>query len=99
MAAAVTVMAFTPFIDWGKFLPRPWTDIPKRASPDGSQANIKTFPVNHSEVIIYPKTDDKHLEHDNLLDYQKSLVVVKMLYLRSERTVLYAYIFGVWKWL
>jgi hypothetical protein len=56
----------------------PSTDIPKRAIPDGAQANIKT-PVDHSEVITYPKTDDKHLENDNLLDQQKSLAVVKML--------------------
>ncbi|MGH9975550.1 MAG: hypothetical protein ACRD8Z_06900, partial [Nitrososphaeraceae archaeon] len=65
----------------------PSTDIPKRASPDGAQANIKT-PVDHSEVITYPKTGDKHLEHDNLLDHQQSLAVVKMLYLRSEYSLI-----------
>jgi hypothetical protein len=52
------------------------------------KANIKT-PVDHSEVITYPKTDDKHLEHDNLLDQQKSLAVVKMLYLRSEYSLIW----------
>jgi hypothetical protein len=52
------------------------------------KANIKT-PVDHSEVITYPKTDDKHLELDNLLDQQKSLAVVKMLYLRSEYSLIW----------
>jgi rieske iron-sulfur protein len=61
MAAAGTVLAFAPFVDWGKFLPNIQTNVAKRAKaelPDGTQANINTFPVNHSEVVIYPKTDD-----------------------------------------
>jgi pimeloyl-ACP methyl ester carboxylesterase len=40
MAAAGTVLAFAPFVDWGKFLPRA-----KAQLPNGTQAN-NTFPVN-----------------------------------------------------
>ena len=69
MAAAGTVMTFTSFVDWGKFLPNTQTNVAKRAKaelPDGTQANIITFPVNHSEVVIYPKTDDAVLNKDGV---------------------------------
>src|SRR5881396_4295784 len=61
MAAAGTVMTFAPFVDWGKFLPNPANAVAQKVKvelPDGSQANVKTFPVNHSEAVIYPKTKD-----------------------------------------
>ena len=61
MAAAGTVMTFAPFVDWGKFLPNPAGNVSERAKvelPDGSQANVKTFRVNHSEAIIYPRSAD-----------------------------------------
>jgi hypothetical protein len=44
MAAVGTVMAFAPFVDWGKFLPSTQSNVAKRAKaelPDGTQANIK----------------------------------------------------------
>jgi pimeloyl-ACP methyl ester carboxylesterase len=47
MVAAGTVLAFAPFVDWGKFLSQ--LNVAKRAKaqvPDGSQANNETFPVN-----------------------------------------------------
>jgi pimeloyl-ACP methyl ester carboxylesterase len=47
MAGAGTVLAFAPFVDWGKFLSQ--LNVAKRAKaqvPDGSQANNETFPVN-----------------------------------------------------
>jgi ubiquinol-cytochrome c reductase iron-sulfur subunit len=58
MSAAGSVMAFAPFVDWGKFLPNTQTNVAKRAKaelPDGSHANIMRFPVNHPQVVIYPK--------------------------------------------
>ena len=61
LAAAGTVVTFTPFIDWGKFLPNPAGSANEKGKvelPDGSQANVKTFKVNHAEAIIYPKSDD-----------------------------------------
>jgi rieske iron-sulfur protein len=73
MAAAGTVLAFAPFVDWGKFLPNPQSNVAKRAKaelPDGTQANINTFPVNHSEVVIYPKTDDAVLNKEAFRTWQ-----------------------------
>ena len=67
MAAAGTVLTFIPFVDWGKFLPNPTGSISERAKvelPDGSQANVKTFQVNHSEAVVYPKTDDPTLNKE-----------------------------------
>ena len=67
MAAAGTVMTFAPFVDWGKFLPNPTGQLNERQKvelPDGSQASVKTFPVNHSEAVIYPKTNDPVLDEE-----------------------------------
>jgi ubiquinol-cytochrome c reductase iron-sulfur subunit len=67
LAAAGTVMTFAPFVDWGKFLPNPAGQLKERQKvelPDGSQANVKAFPVNHSEAVIYPKTDDPVLNNE-----------------------------------
>lgn len=74
MAAAGTVMTFAPFVDWGKFLPNPAANVSERAKvelPDGSQANVKTFRVNHSEAIIYPKSaDDPSLNEEAFRTWQ-----------------------------
>ena len=73
MAAAGTVLTFIPFIDWGKFLPNPAGKISQKAKvelPDGSQANVKTFPVNHSESVIYPKTNDAVLNKESFRIWQ-----------------------------
>jgi rieske iron-sulfur protein len=67
LAAAGTVMTFAPFVDWGKFLPNPSGQLKERQKvelPDGSQASVKAFPVNHSEAVIYPKTDDPVLNNE-----------------------------------
>jgi ubiquinol-cytochrome c reductase iron-sulfur subunit len=73
MAAAGTVMSFTPFIDWGKFMPNPIGGNLQRAPvilPDGSQANAKTFLVNHSEAIRYPTTGDRVLDSEPFRNWQ-----------------------------
>ena len=73
MAAAGTVMTFTPFVDWGKFLPNPQPAISNRAKvelPDGTQANIASFPANQSAVVIYPKTDDPVLNKEAFRTWQ-----------------------------
>jgi ubiquinol-cytochrome c reductase iron-sulfur subunit len=67
MAAAGTVMAFTPFIDWGKFMPRQASGNIEKIKvelPDGSIANVKKFPPNSAETIIYPKTGDRVLDQE-----------------------------------
>jgi ubiquinol-cytochrome c reductase iron-sulfur subunit len=73
IAAAGTVLSFTPFIDWGKFLPNPLgakSDRAKVILPDGTQANVNIFPVNHSEAIIYPSTGDKVLDEEPFRRWQ-----------------------------
>ncbi len=70
---AGTVVTFIPFIEWGKFLPNPSGNVSSKAQvelPDGTQANIKTFPVNHSESVIYPKTNDKTLNQESFRLWQ-----------------------------
>jgi ubiquinol-cytochrome c reductase iron-sulfur subunit len=73
MAAAGTVMTFVPFVDWGKFLPNPAGNVSARAKvelPNGSQANVNTFPVNSSQAVIYPKTDDPVLNKESFRTWQ-----------------------------
>jgi rieske iron-sulfur protein len=73
MAAAGTVMTFAIFVDWGKFLPNPTGQSNQRQKvelPDGSQANVNTFQVNHSEAVIYPKTNDPVLNKEAFRAWQ-----------------------------
>jgi rieske iron-sulfur protein len=73
LAAAGTVLTFTPFVDWGKFLPNPAGSANEKQKvelPDGSQANVKTFKVNHAEAIIYPKSDDPVLNEEAFRTWQ-----------------------------
>jgi len=73
LAAAGTVMTFTPFIDWGKFMPNPIGAKAEKAKvirPDGTHVNVKTFPVNFSEPIMYPKTGDRVLDSESFRRWQ-----------------------------
>src|SRR6478672_10296630 len=73
MAAAGTVLTFVPFVDWGKFLPNPSGKVAEKAKvelPDGTPANIKTFPVNSSKAVIYPKTNDNVLNKESFRTWQ-----------------------------
>jgi rieske iron-sulfur protein len=73
MAAAGTVMTFTPFVDWGKFLPNPSSNQGQKVKAelaDGTVVNVKTFEVNHSDVIIYPKGDDPVLNKESFRTWQ-----------------------------
>lgn len=73
LAAAGTVMSFTPFIDWGKFMPNPVGGNLQKAEvilPDGSQANAKTFPPNSSQAIRYPETGDRVLDEEPFRRWQ-----------------------------
>ena len=38
--------------------------------PDGTRANVKTFPINSSQVIIYPNTDDSVLNKESFRTWQ-----------------------------
>src|SRR5574341_6543 len=73
MAAAGTVVTFTPFVDWGKFLPNPAGKQSEKQPvllPDGSQANVKDFPVNSSQAIIYPRSEDEVLNKESFRTWQ-----------------------------
>lgn len=73
MAAAGTVMTFAVFADWGKFLPPPKQQTGERQMvelPDGSQANVNSFPVNHAEAVIFPKSDDPVLNKEAFRTWQ-----------------------------
>lgn len=66
-------IAFAPFIPWGKFMPNPQTDNLERAKiilPDGTHANLNSFPINHAEVITYPTTGDSVLDEEAFRKWQ-----------------------------
>jgi rieske iron-sulfur protein len=74
MAAAGTIITFAPFVDWGKFQPNIEASNQSKKQkvelPDGTTANVKTFPINSSQVIIYPKTDDPVLNKESFRTWQ-----------------------------
>ena len=73
MAAAGTVMTFTPFVDWGKFLPNPAGNVSEKAKAqyvDGTVVNVNKFEVNHSDVIIYPRSEDETLNKEAFRTWQ-----------------------------
>ena len=73
MAAAGTVMTFTPFVDWGKFLPNPAGSVSEKAKAqlvDGTVVNVNRFEVNHSDVLIYPRSEDETLNKEAFRTWQ-----------------------------
>ena len=73
LGAGGTALAFAPFVPWGNFMPNPSSASLEKAKvilPDGTQANVNTFPVNHAEVITYPKTGDRVLDEEAFRKWQ-----------------------------
>lgn len=73
IGAAGTGLAFAPFVPFGNFMPNPNQASLERVPvilPDGSQANINTYPINHSEVITYPSTGDAALDAEAFRKWQ-----------------------------
>ena len=73
LGAAGTSVAFAPFVSWGKFMPNPSSVTLSKVPvilPDGTQANVNTFPVNHAEVITYPETADEVLNEEAFRKWQ-----------------------------
>jgi len=73
MGAAGTSVAFAPFVPWGKFMPNPSSVVLEKVPvilPDGTQANLNTFPINHAEVITYPETSDEVLFEEAFRKWQ-----------------------------
>jgi len=73
MGAAGTGLAFAPFVPFGNFMPNPsgasLEKVPVEL-PDGTQANVNTFPTNNAEVITYPKTGDRVLDSEAFRKWQ-----------------------------
>jgi Rieske Fe-S protein len=73
LGAGGTAVAFAPFVPWGNFMPNPSSASVEKAPvilPDGSQANVNTYPINHAEVITYPKTGDRVLDEEAFRKWQ-----------------------------
>lgn len=73
LGAAGTAISFAPFVPWGNFMPNPSGANLEKAPvilPDGTQANVNTFPANHAEVITYPKTQDEVLNEEAFRKWQ-----------------------------
>jgi rieske iron-sulfur protein len=73
MTAGGIAMAFAPFVQWGKYMPNPQNNKLERTGiilPDGTHANLGTFPVNHAEVITYPSTGDRVLDEEAFRKWQ-----------------------------
>lgn len=67
LAAGSLGIAFAPFVSWGKYMPNPDNANLTKAKivlSDGTYANVKTFPVNHQEIITYPSTGDTVLDQE-----------------------------------
>jgi rieske iron-sulfur protein len=73
LAAGGVALTFTPFVPWGQFMPNPDNSVPGKQQvvlSDGTNANINTFPVNHSEIVIYPSTTDTVLNSEPFRQWQ-----------------------------
>ena len=73
MGAAGTGLAFAPFVPFGNYMPNPSQATLEKVKvilPDGTQANVKTFPINHSEVVTYPSTGDPALDAEAFRKWQ-----------------------------
>ncbi|MGH1522503.1 MAG: ubiquinol-cytochrome c reductase iron-sulfur subunit [Nitrosopumilus sp.] len=73
IGAAGTGLAFAPFVPFGNYMPNPNQASLEKVPvilPDGTQANMNTFPINHAEVITYPATGDAALDAEAFRKWQ-----------------------------
>ena len=73
IGAAGTGLAFAPFVPFGSYMPNPNQASLEKVPvilPDGTQANVNSFPVNHAEVITYPATGDAALDAEAFRKWQ-----------------------------
>jgi len=60
-------------VPWGKFMPNPSSSVLEKVPvilPDGTHANLNTYPINHAEVITYPETADEVLNEEAFRKWQ-----------------------------
>ena len=73
LGAGGIAVAFAPFVSFGNYMPNPKNDNLRKEKailPDGTHANINTFPVNHAEVLTYPSTGDPALDTEAFRKWQ-----------------------------
>ena len=73
LAVGGVAIAFAPLIPFGNFMPNPKNENLGREKvilPDGSHANVNSYPVNHAEVLTYPRTGDAALDSEAFRKWQ-----------------------------
>lgn len=73
LGAGGIATAFAPFIVFGNYMPNPRNDNlgrEKAILPDGTHANVNSFPINHAEVLTYPSTGDPALDMEAFRKWQ-----------------------------
>ena len=66
-------VAFAPFVGFGNYMPNPSNENLGREKvilPDGTHANVNSYPVNHAEVLTYPRTGDTALDSEAFRKWQ-----------------------------
>lgn len=72
-AVGGVAMAFAPLIPFGNFMPNPKNENLGREKvilPDGTHANLNSYPVNHAEVLTFPRTGDAALDAEAFRKWQ-----------------------------
>ena len=73
LAVGGVAIAFAPLIPFGNFMPNPKNENLGREKvilPDGSHANVNSYPVNHAEVLTFPRTGDAALDAEAFRKWQ-----------------------------
>ena len=73
IAVGGVALAFAPLIPFGNFMPNPRNENLGREKvilPDGTHANVNSYPVNHAEVLTYPRTGDPALDAEGFRKWQ-----------------------------
>ena len=73
LAVGGVAMAFAPLIPFGNYMPNPKNDNLGREKvilPDGTHANLNSYPVNHAEVLTFPRTGDATLDAEAFRKWQ-----------------------------
>ena len=73
LGAGGLTISFAAFIPFGNFMPNPRNENLGREKvilPDGTHANVNSFPVNHAETLTYPSTGDPALDAEAFRKWQ-----------------------------
>ena len=73
LGAGGAALSFAPFVGFGNYMPNPRNENLGKAKvilPDGTHANVHSFPINHAETITYPSTGDLALDAEAFRKWQ-----------------------------